>query len=438
MNRPWTISFILIVACCVFGQRLSASDSQGQASSDGRKLTLQEAVQMTLAHSPQILMAEAQVKQMEESLKETRSLNYPQVAMGTGWAYNNGFPLGAPSIFKINANQSILNSKNTNLIRESKEAVKASQLSSDSSRNELASKTALVYYQLHQARRIASLASSRLETARRQQDLTEASLSAGKVRPLELTMAKAAAAAAQQQLLVAQEQAKVAEAELQELTGLPGALSIQTVDPALESPIYEMDVEAIFQQSVRSNPEILQSEAAIKAKEFHIAAEKGENRPRLEAVSEYSLFSRANNYEDYYRRFERNNFLIGVAVQIPLFDGFRTSTRVAQSKHDANVERYKLQRIKSDLKTNIQRGLSALRIARGAADVAQSDLEAAKEMVQVNDVLLESGKISEKDLADARLQLQQKELAKLEADQNLFQRKLELLRISGTGLTALR
>jgi outer membrane protein len=437
MKRLGSTFIFILTTCFSFGQILYADSNDPVSAANSRKLTIQEAVQMALTHSPEILLAETQVKRTEEVLKETRSLNLPQAEMSTGYAYNNGFPMGAPSIFKIGGSQAILNSKNANLVRESKEAVKAGQLGTDLSRNELASKAITVYYQLHQARLIIALSSSRLDRTRKQQKILESSLEAGKVRSIELTMAKTAAAAVQQQLLVAQEQAKIAEAELQELTGLPGTTSIQTLDPVLESAIYDLDAETIFQQSIKSNPEILRAESAIKVKEFHAAAEKGENHPKLDAVTEYSLFSRANNYEDYYRRFERNNFLVGFSLRIPLFNGFRTSARVAQSNHEADEERYKLQKIKSDLKINIQRGLSALRIARGASDVAAGDLAAAKEMLEINNVLLESGRISMKEAEEAQLQLQQKELSKLEADQTLFQRKLELLRITGNVLSTL-
>jgi outer membrane protein TolC len=438
MKRLGSTFLFILTICCPFSPVLFSASNDQSSSATSRRLTIQEAVQMALVHSPEILLAEARSKRTEESAREVRSLNLPQAVLQSGYAYNYGFPMGAPSIFKISASQSILNSKNANLMRESKEAVKISQYGSDLSRNELASKTAAVYYQLYQARRIAALTTIRLEKTRKQQELIETSLGAGQVRPVDSIMAKTAVAAVQQQLLVAQEQAKVAEAELQEMVGIPSTTPIQTVDPALASPIYESDEETLFQQSIKSNPEILQAEAAIKVKEFHVAAEKGENYPRLDAVTEYSLFSRSNNYEDYYRRFQRNNYLIGVSVQIPIFNGFRTSARVAQSKHEVDEERYKLQRIKSNLRINIQHGLSALRIARGASELATGDLEATKEMIQVNSVLLESGRISMKEFEDSQLQLQQKEMAKLEADQILFQRKLELLRITGSVLSTLQ
>ena len=252
------------------------------------------------------------------------------------------------------------------------------------------------------------------------------------MRSVDVTLARTAAMAAEQQLLVAQEQAKLGERELQVLTGLPDTVSIQTLEPRIESPIFEMDGDSLYGQAVERTPEILQAEATLRAKQFHTEAEKGENWPKLQIVSEYALFSRTNNYQDYFNRFTRNNYLLGLSVQVPLYTGSRTGSRVEQSRQEVSEERYRLQSMKSELKLNIQRGLSAIRIALSTLKLARSEREAAQEILQVNEVLLESGRISVRDLEDSRLQLQQKEVAMLDADEILFQRKLELLHAVGS------
>ena len=117
----------------------------------------------------------------------------------------------------------------------------------------------------------------------------------------------------------------------------------------------------------------MRTEATLKAKEYHVEAEKGESWPRLELVSEYALFSRTNNYDDYYNRFTRNNYLLGISIQVPIFTGSRTKSRVEQSRQEVSEEHYRLQSLKSDLKLNIQRGLSSLRIARSTLKLARNE-----------------------------------------------------------------
>jgi len=85
---------------------------------------------------------------------------------------------------------------------------------------------------------------------------------------------------------------------------------------------------------------------------------------------------------------------------------------------------------------NIERSLSAIRIAAGAAALARSQIAAARETVDVNEALLQGGRISPGDLEESRSQLSQKELALLEADLALFENKVELLRITGEIISA--
>jgi outer membrane protein len=443
MNTLLRILFPIFAACLNGMGMLPASESGGlNPQAEIRTLTVQEAVRMTLSHSPEVLMAEAQALRAMEALRESRSLNRPRVIAGTGLAYNNGMPLSiegaAPSIFQVSASQPVFSKKNSNLIRESEESRNSSLLGTESVRNELASKTALVYYELFRARGTMALASDRLEAARKQQEQVETLREAGRVLPVEATLAKTAALAAAQQLLVAREQAIISEKELHELTGMPDTIEIRIVKPQLDSPLFELQEETLCQQALSSSPEILRAETDIKAKEFHINAERGEYLPQIEFVSQYSLLSRSNNYADYFSRFTRNNYLIGLSIQVPIFNGSGTSARVAQSRQEASEARFKLQRMKSNLKLDIQRGLSALRIARGEADLARSVVEATREVIQVNQSLMEGGRLSAKEMEDSRSQLLQKELALLEADQILFQRKLELLHSAGSLLSAIQ
>ena len=433
MNRLFGSLLILASICFL---------SIGTTLAEDRTLTLEEAVRLALAHSPDTRLAAAESRQAEAALRETRSINLPQAVIGTGAAYNNGFPLSvegsAPSIFRFEAYQPIFSMKNKNLIREANESTKAARFGSDIVANELAARTALVYAQLDQARKITTLTEKRLLATQKQQELAEISLEAGRVRPVDVARGKAAIAASKQQLLSAQEEATVAEAELRELTGLGGIenmISIRTVSPVLESTIYKMNADELFEKTAAASPEIRQAETKIRAREFHVAAEKADRYPRIVAVGEYAMFSRANNYEDYYNRFERNNYLLGISAQFPLFDGFQSGARLARSRQEVSAEQLKLQQLKSDLRINIQKGLSALRVARGAVEVATSDLDVAEEMLKVNDVLFASGRIGESEMTEARLQVEQKELARLEAESNLFQHQLELLRVTGSVLS---
>jgi outer membrane protein len=439
MKKSGVVFFALTVSLFVF--HAAAQEISGPKAGN-RALTLQEAVRLALSRSPEVLLAETQAGRARESLRELQSLNRPQIFAGTGLAYNNGYPLSmegsAPSIVQLSASQSIFSKKNSNLIREAQESGKASSFEADSVRNELASKTALVYYQLYQSHKLVELASDRLAMTRKREEQVEALLEAGRVRPVDATLARTATLSARQQLLVAQEQMALAEKELRQLTGIPETVSIGTSEPQLENPAFSLPAETLYQQALERTPEIRQSEASLRAKEFHVEAEKGERLPKADIIGQYAVFSRANNYADYFNRFSRNNFLLGLSLEVPLFDGFRASSRIAQSKKEVSEARYQLESLKSERRLTIERCLSALRIAGGASELAQSDAVAARETVRVNETLQEAGRISPQEIEESRALLQQKELALLETDQTVFQRKLDLLRAIGAISSALQ
>jgi outer membrane protein len=443
MNKPMKILFMMSAICLSLAGTLSASEvGSANPPDESRALTVQEAVHLSLSRAPEVLMAEAQALRANEALRESRSANRIRVYAGTGLAYNNGFPLSiegsAPSIFQVNASQPFLSKKNANLIREAEEAGKAGRFGLESARNELAAKIASVYSQLHQARKIVALASARVEAVQKQQQSIETLLEAGRVLPVEVTQIKTAVLSAKQQLLIAREQEIVADKELRELTGLPNGTTIRTLEPQIDGSALELEEEALFQRALQAVPGIQQAEADVRAKDFHIEAERGDYLPKMEIVSQYALLSRANNYADYFSRFVRNNYLFGLSIQMPIFNGSGTSARIAQSRQASSEARYKLQRMKSDLRLEIQRGLSSLRIASGAVDLARSDIDAARELTKVNETLMESGRITSKELEELRTQLLQKELALLDADQNLFQRKLDVLYAAGCITTAIQ
>ncbi len=434
MNKPFGTLLFVVQVCAVTA--MAAEPARSGAPPGEKVLTLQEAIRLTLDRAPEVALATAAARRADEVLKETRSFNQPQIVTGTGLAYNNGFPLSiegaAPSIFQIGITQSIFSKKNRNLILEAEAGSKASQLEPAAARNELAAKTALIYYEFHQLGKLKSLWSDRLAAAAKDQQIAESQLEAGKVKPLDVTLAGTATAFARQQLLVTVEQAKMAEVELRDLTGLPDSTPLVTADPQIEDRLLEQPSEDILRQALETSPEILQAEANLRAKEFHVQAEKGEGLPKLEIVSQYALFSRTNNYQDFFNKFTRNNFILGLSVQVPLFSGHRVEARVAQSRQEADEARYRLQRMKSDLKLGIERSLSALRIARGALEFAGKEVSAARENLKVSETLLEGGRISTKDLELSRSQLREKEIARLEAEKNLFQRKIEVLKVAGS------
>ena|SRR5881396_484159 len=433
MNKARLLLLASVLAC---GSQARPSDRFSiEGRLDDGVITLQQAIRMAIDRAPELAVARARAARAGDALREARSLNLPQVVTGTGLAYNNGFPLSlegsAPSVVQVGVAQALLSKKNKNLILEARENQRASEIGTETSRQELAAKTALAYEELHQGRKLLDLCIARQDSASKQLQVTVALLEAGKIRPVDLTLARAVAANASQQLLVARERARLAESALRDALGLAGTPEIRTAEPRIGAQTLEPPPETLYRRALETHPEIQQAEAELRAKEFHVAAEKGEFLPRLDLVGQYALFSRFNNYQDFFNRFSRSNFLAGLSIQVPVFNGFRTDARVAQSRQEVLEARSRLERLKSDLKLGVERGVSEFLVARGAADLARLEAAAAQENLVVNQAQYDEGRIATRELESARAQLHEKEIAVIEAEKALWQRQVELLRLTG-------
>jgi len=398
-------------------------------------LTLGEAVRLALARSPEVTLARTAAAKAAEALREVRAANLPQVSAGSGLAFNNGFPLSiegaAPSIVQLGMSQAILSKKNKNLIREAEEENKAAQIGPDGARNSLTARTSLLYGELHQARQMIPLLEQQRVNAAGSCQVQQTLYEAGRVRALDVTLAKVALANAEQQLLIARERALLAENGLRDVTGLPEGREFRTETPVLQVENLTLSVDALYQKSLEVHPGIREAESNVRAREFHVEAEKGENYPQIAVVGQYAVFSRTNNYQDYFNRFTRNNYLLGLSVQVPLFNGFRTGARIARSRQEVEEARLRLQVMKSDLKMALERDASNLRLARGAAELARLEVQAAEDSLKISETLAEAGRADAKELDLARAQWLGKRLAAIEAERVLFERAVELLQTSG-------
>jgi outer membrane protein len=431
MNKTLQL-LVLCLTICGCGSLMVA----GQSSGDSRVLTLREAVRLALAHKPEVLMAVAEAAKSAEGLREVRAANLPQVTVGTGLAYNNGFPLSiegsAPSIFQAAISQAIFSKKNKNLVRESQEGNAALQANTDTVRNEVIAKTILIYNELYQADALIPFLREQQGAAEKSVEVFENLLEAGRVRPLDISLKRMEVRNYGQQLLVARERLRMASVELHALTGIADTEAIRTERPDVSSELLSMPAEQLYRRALETHPGIHEAEANIRARERHLEAEKGEAYPQVDLISQYALFSKANNYQDYFNQFTRNNYILGLSVQFPVFNGNRTGSRLAQSRKDVEIARLQLARLKEDLKLNLERAESAVRIAAGEVELARMQVSVFEQKLRVGEAQIEAGRIEPAELTQTRAQLVEKRAAVVEAERALLEKQVVLLQASGS------
>ena len=109
--------------------------------------------------------------------------------------------------------------------------------------------------------------------------------------------------------------------------------------------------------------------------------EKQNYRPQFAFGAEYNRYAEFNNYQEYYLRFQHNNFDVGVQITFPIFDASRRA-KARESAADAQragaeADQTKFQTSEQvySLRHSLRELTVAQRIAALRSELAQEQLE---------------------------------------------------------------
>jgi outer membrane protein len=168
----------------------------------------------------------------------------------------------------------------------------------------------------------------------------------------------------------------------------------------------------------------------VRAKEFRLKGEKRGYFPTLELVSVYSVLAKFNNYDKFFRTFQRNNFNAGIQVQVPIFSA-RTKAAVGLAEVNLAAAKASLSNKKSDVSAEVRQKTRSVREKDAAKEVARLELQLAQQDVAVFQSQYAEGKLNLREVERARLSENERWMAYLDANFQRQRAQLELLRAAG-------
>ena len=134
-------------------------------------MTLQEAVDLALKQNPDYLLARLDEQKARQAIREANSPFVTRIAVGSGLAKGNGFPLSidgsAPSIMQAYASRYIFNRAQSYRVKEAGEMAHAAGQSAGAKSEEVAYQVAANYLDFERATRaLASAGGQRSEERR--------------------------------------------------------------------------------------------------------------------------------------------------------------------------------------------------------------------------------------------------------------------------------
>lgn len=423
MNKTVSSLFVLLLLAAAMPARAQQNE----------KLTLQQAVKLALQNSPDLKLARAQYNVALGDAGVDRAAFRPNVYTGSGAVYTYGFPsipgAGPPAIFQLDYTESLFNPLLKAQQHAKEDEAKNRAVEMRKTRNDVIVRTALDYLELAKVRHALDLIHSEQASAEKVLEITRRQIAANHALPIDETRRQLDIARLQDQALKTEDREQTLAGQLRTLTGIPDgqALDLDAQQPDFSTQLQESDLVNLGIQNDPATEEA-RNERAARQQLLHGA--RMSYWPTVDAVAQYNIFSKLNNYDLFYKTFYRNSLNAGVTVTIPLFAA-KTSATVALAKSELASAEISLGNQRKQSSLDIQQKYRTLRELKSGDDVARLDLQLAQESLQMQQALLQQGKATLADVEQSQIDENQKWLAFLDATFALQQGQLSLLEATG-------
>ncbi|MDE3165330.1 MAG: TolC family protein, partial [Acidobacteriota bacterium] len=355
------------------------------AGAETHPMTLRQAVTRAVEQNPDVALARLDEEMARLAVRVQRDPFSPRITMGSGLAYSNGFPMSvegsAPSIVQANAQQFLFNRPQSYAVAQSKENARGAAMGVTEKRGEVAFRAASLYLDAERGGRAAELARKDADSLEKVLDAVRARAAEGRALPLEEKQAALAVARARQTAENLEEDASAAETSLALVIGYGADDRVRPVAETRPAPELAELGEGTIRAALDRNAGLRQLQSQIAAKGLEMRSERAARLPRADLVAEYAILARFNNYDEFFRRFQRNNGQVGVSLQLPLLPGPGVGAQIAQTRADTDRLRTEVASARNRVISEIQQAFRDVKKAQTATGVARLDLEVAEEQL---------------------------------------------------------
>lgn len=404
---------------------------------DREKLTLRQAVTLALQNSRELKLARMQYNVALDEAGVNRAAFRPNLYTGAGVAYTHGFPSlpggQAPSVFQLDYSQTIFNPMLKGEQRAAEERAKNQKIEMDRTRDDVIVRTATVYLELAKVRHSLELMRSEEASAEKILEIMRERVAANQELPIEVTRSELTLARIRERTVKLGDRADVLEAQMRDLTAIPESqpVEVDTEEPSFAEALSAAPAEAeMIDLAVRNDRSVAEAENERAALAHILRGAKLSYFPTIDLVGQYSVLSKFNNYQDFYKTFQRNNVNVGLQITIPIFAA-KTSANVALARSRLNAAELKLGQKRQEARLDVQQKSRGVRELDASREVARLDLQLAQETLQLVQAKFDQGRATLQEVEQARLDESDKWVGFLDADFARQQAQLTLLQATG-------
>jgi len=436
-----SISCAAVFLCgCLVAAGAGPLRAQSTAGAGSSTLTLQQAVTLAEQNSSDLKLAHMQYNVALKEAGVDRASFLPNLYTGSGAAYTYGFPSlpggNAPAVFQLDYTQSLFNPEIKAEQRAAEERAKSEKLEIDRIQGDVIARTATAYLELAEVRHSLQLLAQEQASAEKVLQVTQERIAANQELPIEETKDQLSLAQVNESLIKLQGRDSVLSRQIRDLTGLPddAPLEVAQQDQTNFADDFAQESDGqIVGLVVQNDKGIAEAERDEAAKRDLLHGAKLSYWPTIDLVGQYSILTQFNNYDEFYKHFQRNNVNVGAQITIPLFAA-KTSANVALAKSQLEASEANLTTKREQVRSGAEEQWQNLRELEAGRDVANWALKLAQQTLELQQSKLQQGQATLGDVEQAQLDESEKFVEFLDA--NFAEQKAQIALLQATGQLA--
>ncbi len=320
---------------------------------DTSALTLSQLLDIALANNPTTEQAWQDARAAAAAWAEARGLYYPNIAGVAGYFYETG---GGTSRgkdpfdeqygqFGLSLNYLLLDFGGRSAeIDAARLALLNANWNQNQAIQNVLREVAVAYYTYIGSQALVEADESNLEEAETSLEAADLRLEAGVGTVPDVLQAKATLSQVQLDLVSDKGLVEISKGNLATQVGWPSNTEFEVVDPIEEPPIEALSesVDGLIDLAKNNRPALAAVQANVLRKEALVREAKSELWPELSATAQIVRWFvwPENQSSDFF-----NNYLVGLQLQVPIFQGFSliNSVRQAESELESAKAALKLQ-----------------------------------------------------------------------------------------------
>jgi outer membrane protein TolC len=398
-------------------------------------LTLEQVVERALKASPEIVQAESSIANAQSAERVALGGYLPSLSLSTNYGLasserlnpeTNTLVSGSSDSYRAGLNAGIdvftggrrgAETRRANAVTDAAEATLLER------RFAVTLNAKRAYFDVAKARELITVSEARLNRAQEGQVAAERRLQVGTATRSDVLRSQLETTNARNALATAQAQYRTAAFALGRLVGADGPVYAR--DTAVQGPrALPFTDDELARLVIEQAPFVSSADANFESARASASAARAQYLPSLRLSGGYNWFNQDPTFNN-----GQLSWSMGLGISYPLFNGFSREDQIARAEASARNASASYADARRRARAELERVLSALRLAEEQVDLTRQAVEVAREDLRVQDERYKLGMSTILDRITSQVNLMDAERAEVAAryDYEIARAELEAL-----------